>query len=236
MISSSVALNEINEKSELYDYWKDLPQIKMLTAEQYNKSKGVIRQSINRILSIGLEVAKPGRSDTLKRHALTAKEIRSLVEKRTNLTIGKSNLYFHLQELEKLGLIRVIDIAISNKGRGKKYSAYYGRTAKLFRFDHDVERMKEELDLLYRDEFVNFLKEMNPSIFDADILDVINGIKKINKVENDPFFNWLKKYEFILSRNNIDLNAFGRLIIFLHIYDPSVLDRISKLRKLMKYE
>lgn len=234
MINSSFSHNHINEKSDIYNYWTDLPQIKILTAEQYNKSKGVIRQAINHILSIGLEIELPDTKEKQKRHVLSAKEIQSLIESRTKMSIGKSNIYFHLQALEKLGLIQVIDVAVSNKGRGKKFSAYYGRTAKLFRFEPNVQRDKEEIGLVYRKDLVNLLKQINPDVLDSTIADSINKIKKINLVENEPFFNWLKTHENALINNNIDINEFTRFIIFLHIYDPEVLDGILKLKKLLQ--
>lgn len=235
-VKPTIANPEFVEGDNIKNYWKDLERIKMLTPHQYNKSKGAIRQGINRALAVGLSIVNPVTGEKSKRHVLSANEIKRQVESRTNLSLGKSNLYFHLQELVKLDLVQIIDIAVSNKGRGKKYSAYYGRTAKLFRFEANVNRDKEEIKLLYQPEFRNLIRDLNPKISSKDINEMLGLIKKVNLVDNSPFFSWLKIHETDLNTNNIDLNEFCRMSIFLHMYDPEVLEGISRLKRYLKLD
>ena len=117
-----------DERKILYEYWDSIPALKLLdVSKQVNKSNP-IRISIIRILSEGL--SDHFSEDQVKpRHALNVSEIKQLLKEKNDITISQTNLYFHLNILEKAGIIKTVATLLEGPHNRNK-TKYYGRVAR----------------------------------------------------------------------------------------------------------
>ncbi|MFX1255352.1 MAG: hypothetical protein ACFFCZ_27365 [Promethearchaeota archaeon] len=235
MITNQKDLTEQNNKiKRFFKYWESLDKIKILPVDEFDKLNQEVRGAICDVLATGTDDVYPGTNEILKRHVLSANEIKDLVEKKLEREIKKNNLYFHLQELMKLNVIRIVDALKTKGGRGKKYSAYYGRTAKMFLIGGPKE--KKELNLLFEKEFLNLLKRLNPEISINELKQVINDIGTIRQNDFTYFVSWLKTHESILDDLNIDFRDLFSLVNLLKIHDSKIFQGIINLSKLLRFD
>ncbi|MFX0094890.1 MAG: hypothetical protein ACFFBD_24350, partial [Candidatus Hodarchaeota archaeon] len=208
--------------------------IKILPTDEFSKLQQEVRGAICDVLATGIDDVYPGTNKIMKRHVLSANEIKDLVEKNLEREIKKNNLYFHLQELEKLDVIRIVDAIKSKGGRGKKYSAYYGRTAKMFLIGGPKE--KKELNIIFEEEFADLIKRLNPEVPINELKEVIDDIGTIRQNDFSYFISWLKIHESILDDTNIDFRDLFGLVNLLKIHDPKIFQGIIKLAKLLGFD
>ena len=104
-----------------FNYWKEVKVIKLLNENIFKKLNQDIRKKILRALHDGIEDIQPIDGSTKKRRVLNAKEIRTIVETKLEQPVERANLYFHLNELEKVKAIKIVD-ALPEKGK-KRFTA-----------------------------------------------------------------------------------------------------------------
>ena len=220
-----------------YEYWKSVPRIKELNYENFNKLKQEIRNAIFNLLKEGIVEKHPVTKKEVRRHLLNAKEIKYYISlNKGNSTknekdedkITFQNLYFHLNTLEKAGIIKIVD-EIKIK---KKLISYYGRTAKNYLLD-DI-KDKEELKLLDKKELVDFLLKINPNVPEQEIISVLTKIKDIKFLNRDFIISWLNEFGSEMDNFNLEFKELFTLINFLKIDDPEISKAIDELGKLLK--
>ncbi|MHA2231072.1 MAG: hypothetical protein ACXAB4_01085 [Candidatus Hodarchaeales archaeon] len=112
----------------VYDFWKDVPTIMEVDNECFEKVvQQNFRDAILVILRKGVEDDYTRENSLARRHALSAPEILPLLEEKLGYEPRLSNIYFHLEKLEKANLVR----KVAKRLEGRHYVTYYGRTCKL---------------------------------------------------------------------------------------------------------
>ncbi len=220
------------KKKKLFEYWKNLKPIRLLPQQVFDKTKQEVRKAIAKSLLLGIEDAYPGTGVQRKRHVLNAKEIHKAVNEKIGYEVQKANLYFHINELEKLGIIQVVD-AISIDG-SKRYTSFYGRTAKIYLLD--VPKEKKEYNLLYTPEFLTFLKDINPDLDETKFDQAISLIDNINNFDQEPFISWFEKYDKQISTMDLDLTELYGLISFINRFDAKVFEGFVQLSRLLNFD
>jgi hypothetical protein len=220
------------KKKNLFDYWDHLKPIRLLPQQTFDKTKQEVRKAIAKALLLGIEDIYPGTDEKRKRHVLNAEEIRREVNKNLVDTVQKANLYFHLNELEKLEIVQVVE-AISIDG-SKRYTSFYGRTAKIYLLD--TPKDKKEYKILDTPEFLSFLKEINPNLTEDKYNQVYELLDNINNFDHKPFISWFEKYNSQISSLDLDLTELHGLISFIKRFDANVFKGFAELAKLLDFD
>lgn len=112
----------------VYEFWKDVPTIIEVDSESFsNIALQDFRSAILDILRKGIADNYTKQNNLPNRHALSAPEMLPYLKERLEQDIRLSNVYFHLEKLEKANLVR----KVTKRLEGKHYVTYYGRTCKL---------------------------------------------------------------------------------------------------------
>lgn len=218
------------KQQKLFEYWDNLKQIIMLDEDTFGKTKQEVRKAINYAMLTGIKDTEPATGIQRKRHVLNAREIKEIAEEKLEKTIEKANLYFHLNEMEKIGIITVVD-AMPITRESKRHTSYYGRTAKVFLLEVDKER--EELPILHREEFHQFLRILNPKLEKEEYQETIDKLAAINRYRHDLFKIWLEDNEHQLNQVDLDFKELYSLIDLVSRYDEKVFSGIKELKNLL---
>ncbi|MFX1538137.1 MAG: hypothetical protein ACFFDI_28410, partial [Promethearchaeota archaeon] len=149
---------ESNEKQEwfqIYEFWKDVPMFLEVEEEVFKKIVlQKFREAILTTLRKGITDDFTEKYNLPRRHAMSALELLPFLREKLQYNVRLSNVYFHLEKLEKANLIR----KIAKRLEGKHFVTYYGRTAKMINchFSKDLKTYKSG----YRDVF-KFIEALN---------------------------------------------------------------------------
>ncbi len=220
-------------EDSFYSFWDNLKAIQFLKKSEYHKTRSEIRRNIVEVLSSGM-VDETGN----RRHLMNAEEIRTELSEQYEMEIKKPSLYHHLKICEEIKLIQAV--AVPTPGRGKKFRAYYGRTAKIYLVDEPMEKDHDQLSILHPDSIlheglVNFIKIMNKDVTDEQLTSVFNSILQINIKNSEYFKNWIEQNDTQISKSNISIRNIFILLEFLKILDSEALKGIQELLKLINY-
>ncbi|MFQ5981365.1 MAG: hypothetical protein ACE5OZ_24755 [Candidatus Heimdallarchaeota archaeon] len=144
----SMVEQEIEDQDWLivYDFWKDVPTIMEVESERFEKvANQNFRDAILVILRKGIEDDYTREKSLPRRHALSAPEILPLLEEKLGYEPRLSNIYFHLEKLEKANLVR----KVAKRLEGRHYVTYYGRTCKLIIGGVEKESKTKKLAFVY---------------------------------------------------------------------------------------
>ena len=112
----------------LIDHWDKIPPFAYIDVPKDKYYSHPVRSEIIGLFREGIEEMSPKRK-LIVRHALNVIEIKELLEKRKDIVMSTTNLYFHLDVLQEIGLIKVV--ATLQKGpHGRNKVKYFGRMAR----------------------------------------------------------------------------------------------------------
>ncbi|MHA2232333.1 MAG: hypothetical protein ACXAB4_07565, partial [Candidatus Hodarchaeales archaeon] len=165
--SSKAKRKENEEYQTLYDFWESLPNVTFIEITGKNYKSHPVRPAIMAILREGIiEEGDNKEAEGKRRYGLNSQEILDLLNEKDEkirgkyglndeklrdfIPISKTNLYFHLDKLEKAGFIK--EIAKILEGRHKV--AYYGRTSRIFYLEDSIKALNYYRELL--NEFAAF--------------------------------------------------------------------------------
>lgn len=190
-----------DNRQKLFDYWKDIPSFifKEIPKEKYFSHP--IRREIIRLLKEGIEENSPDGLFTI-RHALNVREINNKLKKSNGKSMGTTALYFHLDTLIELGLIKEV-VTLHEGPHKRNLTKYYGRVARnliLSNIDEEHDNFKKQFDEFRR--FAALLKFELPGDF-AQKADQYNYLKqKYNQILG----KWLVDHEEIIFQEKLNLN------------------------------
>ena len=95
---------KMTENQILIDHWGEIPAFAYIDVPKDKYYSHPVRSEIIGLFREGIEeISSEGKSQV--RHALNVTEIKELLKKRKDITMSTTNLYFHLDVLEEIGLI-----------------------------------------------------------------------------------------------------------------------------------
>lgn len=212
------------KRSNLFDFWDELPNVAMLELPSKLMSSHKVRPAILKILREGLEDS--GRI----RHGLNVKEIKGLLQEIEGINMSQTNLYFHLGVLEKNGLIKIVERI--TEGRHKV--AYYGRTAKGI-----ITRDPEESLENYRKRFMwagRFAKVENPEINLDQMMLLADEYLRTKQRRDKALGKWLSNHEEKISSHNISFYELFEFIKTLDSVNPEYVAFLRKVAEILKIE
>lgn len=230
---NSMSVEEMEIKKSFFDYWGHVENIVKLTQEQTKLVGQEIRAAIIDILALGIQDKDPMTDQPRKRHVLSAPELLEEINKRLDQPTKKSNLYFHLEKLEDAGLIKVVD----QIPQGKRYTTYYGRTAKAFVPSDKEDQDREKLGHLLEDDIlVGLLDKISDKPVDEieQTVDHVFGLY-FQKCPDEKLSQWLDKYQEIALLLDLDVRSLYNLFDLVSKYDIETIKAFQKFAELLDF-
>ena len=112
----------------LIDHWDTIPAFAYIDVPKDKYYSSPVRSEIVGLFREGIEETSP-EGTSIVRHALNVTEIKDLLEKRKDIAKSTTNLYFHLDVLEEIGLIKVVT-TLQKGPHGRIKVKYFGRVAR----------------------------------------------------------------------------------------------------------
>lgn len=214
-----------------FDFWHILPISKRIDKETYaGILHSTIRGFIISILAKGINDIHPQTNINQKRRGLSASEIGNILSEEYKTQIKKANLYFHLQKLEDSNLVQIIDTT----RQGKRFTSYYGRTAKLFISEDDIKRSTYKI--LETENFKLLITQLNENQTPATFDPTIETLKTLNPIEMEIFEKWYNENGFNLIDLDLELYEFYKLFSIIYRFTPQVGMALRDLKQMIYFE
>ncbi|MFX0172183.1 MAG: winged helix-turn-helix domain-containing protein [Candidatus Hodarchaeota archaeon] len=223
--------NMINERKILYDYWDEIPAMKFFDVGKEYYSAHPSRPAILRILKEGLiDNNLEAHSTPFIRHALNTIEIQRLLNERKDIKISRTNLYFHLNTLEKIGLIKVVTTILEGPHKRNK-TKYYGRVARnLFVGSLEISAKKHEGMFLEFRKLANCLNIELPYNYSK----LPEYIVEMNQNLYQRLAKWLIKNEELIIKENLEMSELFDFLKFIIRINPIYFTNLKDISKTLQ--
>ncbi|MHA2365393.1 MAG: hypothetical protein ACXAC7_15650 [Candidatus Hodarchaeales archaeon] len=160
------------------------------------------------------------------RYILNAEEIQKALKRNYNLEIKKSNLYFHLKELEINKFVK----KVVKKKEKNKYITYYGRTAQKILPKLPLNKV-EPYKILESEKFYEFITGLMNSSKTMNVDYFKKQLTKINTVDERKIEEWLNENILSIQDNKLNLNDLYQLLILLYSLNDEIYDAIQAIKQ-----
>lgn len=216
-----------DERKALLDHWDEIPAVALIEAPEGVFKSHPVRGAILAILREGIEephAEEPER--VIRRHALSPKEIKGLLEEREGIEMSQTNLYFHLNTLEEAGGITVV----KRLPEGRHRVAYYGRVARLI-----LPRDPEQSLAAYRrrfQELAKLVRAKHPGADTSEFEGLPEEYQRVKMRKDRILADWISRQDPAMSREGIDGTLIYELLKDVFSVEPEnvrLLKRIADL-------
>jgi DNA-binding transcriptional ArsR family regulator len=223
--------NMAKDRQILFDHWENIPSFEYVDLPKDKYYSHPVRREIIRLLKEGIEEETPDGKKKV-RHALNVIEIKEILEKRKNIDMTPTNLYFHLDILQEVGLIKVV--ATLQKGpHGRNKVKYFGRVARnLFVSSEDltISHYTEQFG-----EFQKLAKFLNLSLPD-NYAELPQKLLETKQEFYKVLGTWLIEHEDLIVRENLDLGALYEFLKVINAIHPKYYELFNEVFSLLKQE
>ncbi len=213
----------------LFDHWEDIPAFEYVDLPKDKYYSHPVRREIVRLLLEGVEEESPD-GKFKKRHALNVIEIREQLEKRKNIDMSPTNLYFHLDILQEVGLIKVVT-TLQKGPHGRNKVKYFGRVAR------SLFVSSEEISLSnYTEQFKEFEKLANILQYSLP-KDYANFPHKLLETKQQFYKvlgTWLVDHEELIEREKLDLGILFEFLKIINAIHPKYNELFGDVFTLLK--
>ncbi|MFX1514228.1 MAG: winged helix-turn-helix domain-containing protein [Promethearchaeota archaeon] len=219
----------IKDDEILFEFWKSVPIVQIIPDPHASLFK-FINQDVRGAI---LDLLREGIEDEIKagtkrrRFSLNARELQKYVNNRLLTPIKLSNIYFHLQKLEKQNLIQVVAI----KKEGKHHAAYYGRTAKFFIFNDT----SKEIRTIMRQTLHTLIARINPKWENRRINLLLDNFFNHKENQFKSALAWIEKHEDLLTNLEVDIGEIYFLLEHLGISDSQISSSYRQLAESLQF-
>ncbi|MFX0117405.1 MAG: hypothetical protein ACFFB3_22855 [Candidatus Hodarchaeota archaeon] len=209
---------------QVYEFWKDVPTIIEVDTECMDSIVlQEFREAILTILRKGIHDDYTRQHNLPKRHALSALELRPLLEEKLGQEVLLSNVYFHLEKLEKAKLIK----KIAKRLEGRHYVTYYGRTCKLIMGGLDEEAKAKKI--AHYSGALKLIEALNPDADEQKFTELVEKITERHLELYEMEKDWLEKNHQTLVNLEIGvLELYQFMSRALRLSDPKLQKLITR--------
>ena len=191
--------SEADQRQILYDFWDSLPGTKVLNIPSKVFTSHPVRPAILRVLREGIFEDDGATPPSKKpRRALNTKEIRRLLQEREDIEMSQTNLYFHLNVMERAGLIQVVSKILEGRHR----VAYYGRVARTI-IHRDPEDSLETYKRRF-EEIGQLMGAKQPGFDSEQFRPMPEELLEIKKRRDRALGEWMARNEALMNAEGID--------------------------------
>lgn len=242
--SASAKEKEEAEHRILYDFWKSLPLVTFIEASEKNYKSHPIRPGIMSILREGIIEDDNKQAEGKRRYALNSQEIIDLLNSKDEqirqqyalndekllhfVPISKTNLYFHLDKLEKAGFIK--EVAKILEGRHK--ITYYGRTSRIFFLDDTPKKLNYYRELF--NEFNAFSKISGNEVDPEQLTQAVNRYVEALGSNKQANAEWLAKHAQLIYENKLDIGKIMDAVYLMDSINPDIVTRLKGINELFQ--
>ncbi|MFX0014455.1 MAG: winged helix-turn-helix domain-containing protein [Promethearchaeota archaeon] len=216
------------DRQKLFEYWKNLPASKFVNVSKEKYYSHPVRRDIIRLLRKGIDEESPDGNFQVRR-ALNVSEIKRGLMK--DIKLSKSTLYFHLDVLVELGLIKLVAILHEGPYRRNK-TKYFGRTARnlfITSSDDSIENYKEQFE-----EFQKFA-----DIIGFKLPDNYPEIPKRYIDSDEHFFRifgkWLLVHEEIIDEKRLSMGLLYEFLKCVNSIHPTYVQLLNELFQTLQH-
>jgi hypothetical protein len=224
-------LEMTDELQILYDYWDKIPPFEYIDVPKEKYYSHPVKSEIIGLFREGIEEKSP-EGKTKVRHALNVLEIKELLEKRKDIVMSSTNLYFHLDILREIGLVKIV--ATLQKGpHGRNKVKYFGRVAR------NLFVSSEQITLSsYTKRFNEFQKLANILQFSLpkDYLNLPQKLLETKQQYYKVLGNWLVDHEDLIAKEKLDMGALYDFLKMINEINPKYNDLFNEVFSLLKNE
>ncbi|MFX0062863.1 MAG: hypothetical protein ACFFC7_11845 [Candidatus Hermodarchaeota archaeon] len=219
------------DRQTLFNHWQKIPLCEYIDVPKDKFYSHPVRSEILNLLREGFEEESPDGKFKV-RHALNVIEMRDLLVKRKNITMSSTTLYFHLDILQELGLIKIV--ATLQKGpHGRNKVKYYGRIARNLFISSGAEGVS-----IYTERFDEFRKLAdilgiplpdNYSIIPQKLLETRRQFYKV-------LGNWLANHEELIAKENLNMGKLYDFLKMINEINPKYINLLNEVFSQLKQE
>ncbi|UCG89650.1 MAG: helix-turn-helix transcriptional regulator [Candidatus Heimdallarchaeota archaeon] len=221
----------VEECQILFDHWEKIPSFEYVDVPKDKYYSHPVKSEIVKLLKEGIEEKSPdGKSKV--RHALNVIEIKELLERRKNIDMSPTNLYFHLDILQEMGLIKIV--ATLQKGpHGRNKVKYFGRVARnLFVSSEAISISNYTKQFNEFQKLANILKLQLPKDYSNLPQKLLETKQQFYRVLG----NWLVDYEELIEREKLDLGSLYEFLKVINAINPEYNNLFHEVFSLLKQE
>ncbi|MFX0210517.1 MAG: hypothetical protein ACFFDT_31345 [Candidatus Hodarchaeota archaeon] len=215
----------------LYEYWDKIPSFEYIDVPKDKYYSHPVKSEIVRLLREGVE-EKTSEGKSKVRHALNVIEIKELLKKRKDIVMSATNLYFHLDSLQEMGLINVV--ATLQKGpHGRNKVKYFGRVAR------NLFVSSEEVSLSnYTERFNEFEKLANilQLSLPKDYSKLPQKLLETKQQNYKVLGNWLVDHEDFVAEEKLDIGVLYDFLKMINEINPKYNNLFNEVFSLLKKE
>jgi hypothetical protein len=199
----------------LIDHWDKIPAFAYIDVPKDKYYSHPVRSEILGLFREGIEETSP-EDKSMVRHALNVTEIKELLEKRKDRVMSITNLYFHLDVLEEIGLIKVA--ATLQKGpHGRNKVKYFGRVARnLFVGSEKISLESYTKRFEEFEKLANFLELHLPEGYSNLPQKLLETKQHYYRVLG----TWLVEYEDLIVKEKLDIGALYDFLKMINEINP----------------
>jgi hypothetical protein len=219
----------MTENQILIDHWDKIPAFAYIDVPKDNYYSHPVRSEIIGLFREGIEeMSSEGKS--IVRHALNVTEIKQLLEKRKDIVMSTTNLYFHLDVLEEIGLIKVA--ATLQKGpHGRNKVKYFGRVARnLF---VGSEKISLESYTKRFDEFKKLSDTLELSL-PAGYSNLPQKLLETKQHYYRVLGTWLVDHEDLIAKEKLDMGVLYDFLKMINEINPKYNELFSEVFSLLQ--
>lgn len=223
---------QLKKRKLLFDFWKDVPTIRLMDESFFAIMNQEVRSVILDILREGIldDIFLNEDGKKRRRYALNAQEIQKHIEKRLDREITISNVYFHLQKLKEIDCIQEL-VSIRE---GKYNVAYFSRTAKLFSSSIKESAKAGDIEAV-RKFIIQLLPSVNPTIQKETVMNLFDEIYQYRLERGKRRFEWLEKHAELITDLEFDILIIDKFLMGLDGSDPEGSRLYSQISDIIGY-
>jgi hypothetical protein len=217
------------DRQNLFNFWKNIPSFEFIKVPKDKYYSHPIRGEIVKLLKEGIEEKSPDGKFNV-RHALNVKEISNKLKKSNKRSPSKTTLYFHLDTLSELGLIKVV--ATLHEGpHGRNKTKYFGRIARnLFTSSQDsmVENYKAQFN-----EFQKLAKFLGFKL-PTNYPEIPKRISETHINFHRLFGEWLIKYEDLIGEQHLNMSLLYDFLKCVNSINPDYINLLNDVLQILQ--
>jgi Fe2+ or Zn2+ uptake regulation protein len=216
-----------NNLEALHAYWDGIPKYLFVDIEKEVLETHPARSAILRILREG--ISDKIENQPVQRRILNAEEIRKLL-KNERIELSKTGMYFHLNTLEEVGLIKVVARILQKRHK----VAYYGRVAHHLFIRESETRSNRYAKLL--SELRKLLLKKYPNEHLPTGRTLAKEYESQKRRREEILGKWLIDNEDTINELNLEFNVIFDALKLIDSCNPGYQDIFREILKLVKMD
>ncbi|MFX0207944.1 MAG: hypothetical protein ACFFDT_18305 [Candidatus Hodarchaeota archaeon] len=213
----------------LIDHWDTIPAFAYIDVPKDKYYSHPVRSEIVGLFREGLE-ERSSEGKSLVRHTLNVAEIKELLEKRKDIVMSTTNLYFHLDVLAEIGLIKVVT-TLQKGPHGRNKVKYFGRVARnLFVGSEKISLASYTIRFKEFEKLANLKGLSLPKGYS----DLPQKLLETKQHYYRVLGTWLVEHEDVIAKEKLDMGALYDFLKMINEINPKYKELFNEVFSLLQ--